>query len=198
MRCIRRTKNTYPFINHSLDQVPSGGDRTTLTNDGDIDRFTGLGTRTILTLCWHLDIGDTRSLLDLLDLCALGTDDSAGGAVEDLQQLLLLLLRVIVAILVATFNNLWLRLRDVGAVLLVAFVSGLAESVDDVLERVSFVVNSCLTSSHDAEEGRRQTHSLEWEKEKHLSTHLPARGPVILLKLIILLGELVCLRVGVP
>jgi hypothetical protein len=148
-----REEETYPFINHSLNQGLSGGDRTALTNDGDVDQFTSLGTRTILALCGHLDIGDTGSLLDLLDLCTFGTDDLAGTTIEDLHQLLSLLLRVVVAVLVATFNNLWLRLGDEGAVLLVALVSGLAESVDDVLERVSFGVDSCLLSCHDAKDG---------------------------------------------
>lgn len=35
-------------------------------------------------------------------------------------------------------------------------------------------------------------------KEKQLITYLPARGPVVLLQLIILRRELVCLRVDVP
>src|SRR5882672_8719584 len=113
----KEQEETYPFINNCLDHLLSDLDSAALTDDGDGSRVTSLGTRAILALGRHLDVGHAAGLLDLIDLSTLRTNDLAGGTLEDLHLLLALLLVVVIVFVIG--GGCWFGFRDEPTVLLI-------------------------------------------------------------------------------
>jgi hypothetical protein len=113
-------------------------DCTGLADDGKVHKFTSLEARAIFLLGRHLDIFDSGSGSDVLDLCSLGTNDLSGSPREDRHQFFALLLGLCV---VATFGiTLIIGFGLLGLadpVLIVAVIGDGSKSINEVLESKS-------------------------------------------------------------
>jgi hypothetical protein len=130
-------KEPYPFIDNLLNQLPSLLNSTWLADDGELHKVTSLGASAILILCGHLNVLDTRSGLDLLDLSALRSNDLSRSAGENghwLLSLLSLLLRLDIAAIIVALVILF---GDFGLSLSISVIAGVGDSskgIDEVLE----------------------------------------------------------------
>jgi hypothetical protein len=127
-------KETYPFIDNLLNQLPSLLNSTRLAGDGKLDQFTGLRASTVFILRRHLNVLDTSSGLDLLDLSALGSNDLSRSARENGHWRLSLLLGLGIAAIIVVLLILFGGFRLSLSVSVIAEVGDGSQGIDEVLE----------------------------------------------------------------